>query len=304
MRKKFEILFTIALVFFARHTGLVGASPAEVKLEKKAGFINVGKARLYYEEMGEGYPLVMMHGGLLDRRMWDDQFEAFACKFRVIRFDVRNHGESKGVPETFKHYEDLRKVMEQLNIDKAILMGLSLGGRIAIDFAIAYPENTLAMILAAPGASGYEFKSEAFRVNNAKLEKAFSQGDIKTGIEYFQQSWTDGPHRTPSEVNQVVRDKVRNMALNTFKDWNNQSIMTELEPPAIGRLDEITAPTLAIVGDLDMPGILEIVDMVIATVPGAKKVVISGVAHMVNMEKPEEFNRAVFDFLKNIDLEN
>ena len=271
-------------------------------MTKKTGFIDVGKTRLYYEEMGAGHPLIMLHGGLLDRRMWDDQFEVFAKKYRVIRFDVRNHGDSKGVPDTFKHYEDLRKVLSRLNIAKAALMGLSLGGRIAIDFAIAYPENTSAIVLAAPGASGYEFKSEAFRKNNAKLEQAFSQGNIQMAIEYFQQAWTDGPYRKPSEVDQTVREKVKQMALNTFKDWESLSVMTELEPPAIGRLDEIKAPTLAVVGDLDMPGILEIVDRIIAKVAGAKKVVIPGVAHMVNMEKPAEFNEAVLEFLEKLDI--
>jgi len=251
MKIKFKILFTIALVFLPFGIVLTHTSPVEETLAKKTGFIDVGKTQLYYEEMGEGHPLVLLHGGLLDRRMWDDQFEGFAKKYRVIRFDVRNHGDSKGVPDTFKHYEDLRKVMHRLNIEKAAVLGLSLGGRIAIDFAIAYPENTSTIILAAPGASGYEFKSEAFQKSNEKLEKAFSQGDIKMAIEYFQLAWTDGPHRKPSEVDQTVREKVKNMALNTFKDWESQSIMTELEPPAIGRLDEIQAPMLAVVGDLD-----------------------------------------------------
>lgn len=292
----------MVLFFLLLSIDSLSLSPAEGTLAKKTGFIDVGKTQLYYEEMGKGHPLVMLHGGLLDRRMWDDQFDVFAKKFRVIRFDVRNHGDSKGVAETFKHYEDLRKVLSQLNINKAVIMGLSLGGRIAIDFAIVYPEHTSALVLAAPGASGYEFKSEAFLKNNAKLEKAFSQGDIKMGVEYFQQAWTDGPHRNPSEVDEVVREKVKNMALNTFKDWESQSVMTELEPPAIGRLNEIRAPTLAIVGDLDMPGILEIVDLIMAKVPGAKKVIVPGVAHMVNMEKPAVFNEAVLEFLDKLDL--
>jgi pimeloyl-ACP methyl ester carboxylesterase len=302
MKKKPAIFFTMAIVFFAVCLEVTSISPAEGNLTKKSGFIDVARTKLYYEEMGMGHPLIMMHGGLLDRRMWDDQFEVFAEKYRVIRFDVRNHGDSKGVPDRFKHYEDLRKVLSQLNIQKAVIMGLSLGGRIAIDFAIAYPENTSAVILAAPGASGYEFKSEAFKKNNKKLEQAFGRGDIKMGIEYFQQAWTDGPHRDPGEVDQAVREKVKSMALNTLNDWEAQSIMTELEPPAIGRLDEIQAPTLAVVGDLDMPGILEIVDLVMAKVSRAKKVIIPGVAHMVNMEKPEEFNRVVLDFLENLDL--
>lgn len=299
---RYEILMTMGLVFLSFCIGLTYPLPLEGSLAKRTGFIDVGKTQLYYEEIGEGHPIVMLHGGLLDRRMWDDQFEVFARKYRVIRFDVRNHGDSKGVPDTFKQYEDLRKVLIHLNIERAVIMGLSLGGRIAIDFAIAYPENTSALVLAAPGASGYEFKSKAFLENNAKLEKAFSQDDIKMAIEYFQQAWTDGPYRKPSEVDQVVREKVRKMALYTFKDWESQSIMTELKPPAIGRLDEIQAPTLALVGDLDMPGIHEIVDLVIAKVPGAKKVIIPGAAHMVNMEKPEEFNRTVLKFLSELDL--
>jgi pimeloyl-ACP methyl ester carboxylesterase len=302
MTQKTAIFFTIALALFAFHRELTSTTFGEEELIRKTGFIDVGKTQLYYEEMGQGHPLIMMHGGLLDRRMWDDQFEIFAKMYRVVRFDVRNHGDSKGIPDTFKHYEDLRKVLSQLNIEKAAIMGLSLGGRIAIDFAIAYPENTSAIILAAPGASGYEFKSEAFQKNNEKLEQAFAQGDIKRGIEYFQQAWTDGPHRDPSQVDQSVREKVKNMALNTLQDWESRSIMNELEPPAIGRLDEIQAPTLAVVGDLDMPGILAIVDLVIANVSGAKKVIIPGAAHMVNMEKPEEFNRIVLDFLENLDL--
>lgn len=302
MKRKLAVYFTMALAFFALSRGAESEFLLKDSLAKKTGFIDVVKTKLYYEEMGDGHPLIMLHGGLLDRRMWDDQFEVFAKKYRVIRFDARNHGDSKGVPDTFRQYEDLHKVLNQLHIEKAALMGLSLGGRIAIDFAIAYPEKTSAIILAAPGASGYEFKSEAFQKNNEKLEQAFSQGDIKMGIEYFQQAWTDGPYREPSEVDLSVRERVKNMALNSIKVWEPQSIMTELDPPAIGRLDEIKAPTLAIVGDLDMPGILEIVDLVIANVPGAKKKIIPGVAHMVNMEKPAEFNAAVLEFLDKLDL--
>jgi pimeloyl-ACP methyl ester carboxylesterase len=302
MKNKLAVFFTMAVAFFAFSWRASSEFFIEETPTMKTGFVDVEKTQLYYEEMGEGDPLIMIHGGLLDRRMWDDQFEFFAEKYRVIRFDVRNHGNSKGVPDTYKHYEDLRKILTKLNIEKAVIVGLSLGGRIAIDFAIAYPENTSAIILAAPGVSGYEFKSEAFLKNNAKQNKAFGQGAIKMGIEYFQQAWTDGPHRKPSEVDQAVRSKVKSMALNTIKDWESKSIMTELVPPAIGRLNEIRVPTLAVVGDLDMPGILEIVNLIMAKVPGAKKVIIPGVAHMVNMEKPEEFNKTVLDFLEKVDL--
>jgi len=307
MRRLFRSLSILALIVVPILLFLNCSEENHKTQEEKVtpletGFIDVGKTQLYYEEMGTGHPLILIHGGLLDRRMWDDQFEAFAEEFRVIRFDVRNHGNSKGVPDTFKHYEDLLKILEHLNLQKAALLGLSLGGRIAIDFAIAYPDKVSAIILASPGASGYEFKSDTFKKNNEQLQKAFREGNIELGIEYFQQAWTDGPYREPDEIEPSVRDKVRSMALNTLEEWENESVMEELEPPAIDRLNEIQAPTLAIVGDLDMPGILEIVEAVIKNIPDAEKVVIQGAAHMVNMEKPDEFNNAVLDFLARIDF--
>jgi 3-oxoadipate enol-lactonase len=232
--------------------------------------------------------------------MWDDQFDEFARQYRVIRFDVRNHGLSKGIPDTFPHYEDLRKLFDHLGLDKAAVLGLSLGGRIAIDFDIVHPDRVSAMVLAAPGTSGFQFTSEVSKRNNERMQKAFSEGDIDTAIEYFQRSWTDGPSREPDEVDPTVREKVRCLALGTIRGWESQSVMTELDPPAIDRLGKIRTPTLAVMGDLDMPGIHTIVDRIMRNVPGAEEVVIPGTAHMLNMEKPEEFNRAVLDFLSRI----
>jgi pimeloyl-ACP methyl ester carboxylesterase len=225
--------------------------------------------------------------------MWDPQFEVFAADYRVIRYDARNHGESKGVPGPFTHYDDLLTLLEQLKIQKAALMGLSLGGRIILDFSIAHGDRVSAIVLVSPGASGFKFRSEALEENRAQMDKAFSDGDIGKAIEFFQRSWTDGPSRAPSDVTSGVREKVRSMAMSTAENWNIESVVKELEPPAMGRLAEISAPALVVLGDLDMPGILAIGDAIEENVEGAEVVVISGVAHMVNMEEPEEFNRIV-----------
>lgn len=265
--------------------------------EPSTGFVDIGDTKLYCEEMGEGHPLVLLHGGLLDSRMWDPQFAVLAEHYRVIRYDARNHGKSDGAPGTFGHYQDLAKLLEQLNIEKTAVMGLSLGARTILDFAIAYPEKVSAAILAAPGAGGYEFQSEALRENGEQLSQAFRDGDLPRAVEYFQRSWTDGPERAPSDVDPAVRESVRSMAMSTVEDWDLDCVAKDLEPPAIGRLTEIDAPVLVVVGDLDMPGILEIGDAVQQTVPGAEVSTISGVAHMVNMEKPGEFNRIVLEFL-------
>jgi 3-oxoadipate enol-lactonase len=268
----------------------------------KTGYVDIGKAKLYYEEKGQGQTLIMIHGGLLDRRMWDDQFDVFAKQFRVIRYDVRNHGLSKSDVDKYYNYKDLYNLLEKMNIPETIIMGLSLGGKIAIDFALEYPEKVTALILVAPGLSGYEFKSKQVVENSKKLQEAWSKGDIDLAIEFFQRSWTDGPHRKPSQIDPSVREKVRAMAINSAKNWNPEAVLLQLNPPAVERIDEIHLPTLAVVGDLDMPGILEIVDKIEKNIPDAQKVIIPGAAHMVNMEKPKEFNKIVLDYLSNLKL--
>lgn len=121
---------------------VIGCSKSTDKTENiiqsslKTGFANIGNGQLYYEEKGSGIPLILLHGGLLDRRMWDEQFEEFAKHYRVIRYDARGHGNSESVSDTFSHHEDLKHLMEALDIEKAILMGLSMGGYISTDFAI------------------------------------------------------------------------------------------------------------------------------------------------------------------------
>jgi pimeloyl-ACP methyl ester carboxylesterase len=291
--KKMNLFVPIALVL-----GFAFALGEE--MNPKSGSVNVGKAKIYYEEMGEGMPFVMIHGGLLDRSMWDAQFSAFAPSHRVVRYDARGHGLSRAPSGTFSHHEDLKELLDEIKVGKAVIMGLSLGGYIAIDFALAYPERVSALILAAPGLTGYELASEPVKKHTELMNKAFLDNDIKMAIEYFQRAWTDGPARTPEKVNPDVREKVRQMAFASIKSINLESREIRLEPPAIDRLAEIQVPTLAVVGDLDMPDILAIVDLIEKNVNGAQKVVIKGVAHMLNMEKSGEFNRIVQDFLSGL----
>jgi 3-oxoadipate enol-lactonase len=274
-------------------------SPASDRAGVKVGYIRSGAARLYYEEQGEGIPLIMIHGGGLDRRNWDEQFDVLAEGYRVIRYDARNHGLSQGEPETFSHHEDLYRLMDSLGIPEAVIMGLSMGGYVAIDFALAHPERVMALIPVSPGLTGYEFKDKEVVENNKKINEA---KDLDEAVEYIMRSWTDGPHRSPEQVDPSVRNRAREMYTATYQNWRPGSREERLEPPAIGRLSEIRVPTLVIVGDLDMPGILEIASLIEKTIAGARTSVIRGAAHLVNMEKPEEFDQVVLDFLSNISL--
>ena len=264
----------------------------------KTGFFQMGDAKLYYEVLGEGQPVVLIHGGLVDRRMWDDQFEVFAQHYQVVRYDVREHGLSQGSSDSYFDHEDLYGLLSYLGIDKAVLIGLSMGGIIAIDFALEHPEMVRALIPVAPGLSGYRFSLSEFRQN---LNAAYQERDFSKYVEVFQQAWTDGPHRTADQVDAGVREKVRMIASEQVVSHNLQRKVRYLQPPAINRLAEIQVPTLAILGTLDMPDISNIVDLLVEGIRDAEKVMVPDVAHMVNMERPEEFNQIVLNFLRDME---
>jgi 3-oxoadipate enol-lactonase len=266
------------------------------KSEVASGRVRVDGGELYYEMKGEGRTVVLLHGGLLDRRMWDGQFELLAKQYRVIRYDARGHGLSSVPTGDFAHYEDLHKLVSALGISRATFVGLSLGARTAIDFALADPEMVEALVAVAPGMSGWEFKDPVLMKNQESIRKAIEANDDAMFVEWFIRSWTDGPKRAPEQVDAKVREKVRTMARETFSRRAGAQGKI-IEVGATGRVGELRVPVLAIVGDLDMSDIHGIVDLLVAKVPGAKKLVIPGVAHMVNLEKPAEFNKALLDFL-------
>lgn len=261
------------------------------------GMLPVDGGTLYYETMGEGEPLVLLHGGFLDHRMWDDQFELMAGQFRVIRYDARGNGLSRNSYGGHCDYEDLRVLMDSLRVERANIMGLSLGGRVAIDFAIEHPERVRRIIAVSPGLSGYEFNSDEEQKYMQEIRAAYFDADFDRVADVFLRAWTIGPHRQP----EAVRPEVSARAL----EWIRQAVylamdggpLIEADPPAIGRLAEIKVPLLVIAGDQDMPGIAAIADMIETEVPGAQKLVIKDAAHMVHIEKPREFNSAVFGFL-------
>lgn len=272
---------------------VIAQSPA-ANQKIKTGYVDVGKCKLYYEEQGQGKPLILFHGGFLDRRMWDDQFDIFAKNYRVIRYDARNHGNSVCEPDTFAHFHDLNAFMDGLKIPKATIIGLSLGGLVAIDFALAHPEKIDALVLLGPGLSGYDFKDSAY-LADAKI--ASEAQSIDPWIDIMMKYWAIGPHRTEAQVDSAFANKARMMYTHSLGLWREGNVEKEISPQAIGRLSEIHAPTLLILADLDMPSIHEIGAMIMKDVKGARKVDIKGAAHLVCMEKPQEVNKAILDFL-------
>lgn len=276
-------LFFLAFLF----PGTAAGSP-------DTGFVPVAGGRLFYEERGAGPAVILIHGGMLDHRLWDPQVEVLEKRFRVIRYDAASHGRSP-VPEgPWKSFEHLGLLMDALKVEQASLVGLSMGGRIAIDFAIAHPGRVRSLVLVNPGMSGFPFTGRDFAARLGESFQARRAGNARRAAELFLTSWLAGPHRTPSQVDPAVWAKGLEMAT---PNALNQLEGFELEPPAVGRLSEIRAPILLIEGELDCEDIHRINRLIEHRVGGVRRVVIPGVAHLPNLERPAEVNRLLLDFL-------
>ncbi len=260
----------------------------------KTGMAEVAEPLLYYEECGSGEPVVLIHGGQLDCRMWDDQFRKFAQRYRVIRYDVRGYGKSEMPSRPYADEKDLLGLLDFLHIDRAHLVGLSLGGRIAIDFAVRYPQRVKSLVLAGPGLSGYQWAADEAQ-RGEHIDKAARDESAEAAAAL----WLKDPYMAPAMENPQLVPRLRRLAMENARCWLiNPMLGRALVPPAIKRLGEIRAPTLIIVGDRDVPDIQAIVKLLEKGIRGARKVVIAGSGHMVNMEKPRAFNRAVLEFLQ------
>ena len=269
--------------------------PLDEPLQIESGIARFGQSEIYYEVAGSGEPtVVLMHGGLLNCHMWDEQFELLAKTNRVLRYDASAHGNSTLPPDVYWDHADLRELMNTLEIERAVLVGLSMGGKVAIDLALEDPERVEAIVAVSSGLSGFRFESDFYLEYRDVMIQAWRAGEFDAVVEAFQRSWTDGPHRAPEDVDPEVREKVRSMARNDLEHAMEGRL---IDPPAIERLEELTLPMLMVVGELDLPGIHDIANQVVAANPNAELVTIPDVAHMVNMEAPEAFNELLLGYL-------
>jgi pimeloyl-ACP methyl ester carboxylesterase len=268
-------------------------------IKPETGYVDANKTSFYYELAGAGEPLILIHAGITDRRLWDNQFNDFARHYRVIRYDGRGYGHSASSNGGYSRSEDLHALLLALDIEQAHLLGCSQGGTTAIDFALDYPEMVKRLILVSATPNGYQFEGEPPPKLLAFIG-AYQQQNLVQAAELATQVWFDGPQRQPHQLNPETRNRVKNI-ISEVLSTGTMDITGETSAgrPAVDRLGDIRVPTLIIAGDQDDPAMLEAAGYLAANIPGAQKTVIQDTAHLPNIEQPEAFNQVVLNFLKH-----
>jgi 3-oxoadipate enol-lactonase len=271
-------------------------------MEASSGFVNVDGRSLFYEVVGHGPAVVLVHSAIADSSLWDGQVEALAPRFRIVRYDAAGFGQSLRRPGPFSHVADLRAVLDHVGVRRAALVGSSMGARVALEYALTYPDGVEALVLHAPGLPDHEWSAEMRRADEEE-EKLFDAGDFAGAADGQVRFWVDGPGRSPDAVDARIRERVREMTLRSYELYaeaakdGEPAPTTWLDPPVSARLREVPVPTLVVVGAHDVGDMHDIADRLEQEIPRARKVVIPDAAHALPLERPEELNRLLLEFL-------
>jgi 3-oxoadipate enol-lactonase len=241
---------------------------------------------LYYEAEGDGVAVVLVHGLALDARMWDDQVPALSDIARVIRYDARGFGRSTRDADTsYSHADDLWRLLDHLEIDRAVLVGLSMGGRIVIEATLAAPERVWALVLLDAVLDGVPWDPDAERGLQA-VSEALRAG----GLDEAKAAWLHHDVFRPAQRSPELARRLAEMVGDySGVNWTSADPHAP-HPNSIELLATIAAPTSVVIGALDVPGFHEMSDVLADRIPGARKVTVPGAGHMVNMEAPETVN--------------
>ncbi len=261
--------------------------------------LEVTGGRIAYDVAGHGSDIVLLHHGIVDRRVWDREFPLLSKGHHVVRYDLRGFGQSSSATATFSHVQDLATLLEDLRMARALVVGPSVGGKIAIDFALAHPKLVGGLVLIAPAFSGMDYPlfpdgKEALAEDDRRsgeIQRAWQEGRAEEAVDGLRHLWgaaLEGPQL------ELFRTMVRENAQEIFTDVTGQH-EKRIGPPAAGRLTEIGVPTFVAVGDRDNPACEHFGKYVAKGVRGARYVSVPGADHLLNLSQPQAFDSLVRD---------
>lgn len=267
-----------------------------------AGTLEVDGGTLAYEVAGSdaGTPLIFIHGGLGDHRMWDEQFRTFAAHARVVRYSHRGFGASSFPAARYSPVDDLRRLLDALAIPKAHLVGNSLGAALALDFALQHPERVAALVMVANGANGFPLTAEEtarYQAEDDSITAVFTTAR-REGVAQAVEMWIAHPvvavaHADPRLAPRVRQMIAENPRIFEMEHWPNE----QLDPPAMRRLGEVRLPVLFVVGDRDLEIFRAAARATADGIAGARLEVLPGTDHLPQMEAVDAFNQLLAQFL-------
>ena len=254
--------------------------------------ININGVGLYYEEHGQGYPVIFLHGFSSTHQTWLSQVPDLSKEVRFITYDARGHGLSDS-PENAEDYsadivvEDLFQLLEQLGIEQAVVGGLSMGGYESLRFYLTHPDKVKALIIMDTGP-GYK-NPKAREAWNEEREARAKELETR-GIEVLLEEGM-------TETRKAILLKQNPIGLAHM----SRRVVAQHDSWVIENLSEIKVPTLLLVGESDTP-FMPAAQYMAKKIPDSELIIIPKAGHSANVDNPEAFNRAVLDFLGKLNL--
>jgi pimeloyl-ACP methyl ester carboxylesterase len=285
-------------------------------------FTTVHGTQLAFDDAGSGPAVIFIHAGIADRRMWEHQFTALSATHRVIRYDWRGYGESADATGPAAHHDDVLGLMDALAIDRAALVGCSFGGAYAVDAALSAPDRVTSLTLICAGLSGHVWPPEMQRLAAEHVHGAvpaerlrrYHEGtaervdpaDVEAMAQAQASLMVAGPERSPDALDPEVWELAVDMCRVVFRrTWSRSAPLVPqwVEPPAAGRLGEVTAPTLVVNGLADIPPVQEVSTRLATGIPAAHRIDLPDTGHLPPVERPTETTRLIADHLAAVGRE-
>lgn len=245
-------------------------------------------------------PVLFLHAGIADRRMWDPQWEALADTWDIARLDLRGFGASDRPPTgPLSGVEDVLATMDDAGLERAHLVAASLGAGIAVEVALTAPGRVASLLLCPPGGSLITARTGDLLAFAQEENAALAAGDLDAAVEANVRAWVIGPDRTERDVDPGVVAAVRRMQRRAFEidEALGDLERVELAPPAVERLDRIEAPTLILVGGYDLETIRHAADRLAVEIRDAQRTDWPDAAHLPSLEHPSRFTDLLRDWL-------
>ena len=264
---------------------------------RETGRHSFGDDQIHYQISGRGFPLVLVSGGSgMDLRQWDQVAIALSSRYRLIFFEPRGIGQSDNPTVPYSDTQDLAKLLDHLQLEKVVVIGLSSAGGFVLEFAVEHPQRVVGVVAASPFVPGFEF-SEAMLVRLERFNHAAQEGREPFLDEMFQD-----PHFIPSPLDPSIRRVAReNMSENFDKGATfDPSLVIPFDPPLIQRLSQIEPPVLLLAGELDHPEVLRRNKFLLQEIPDAEEQLIPHAGHNAPLENPTGFVEGMEPFLERL----